>query len=1321
MAKEMAKKPITGLFYDEGYEYLSTIEPTSKEPITFRLRAVKDNVTKAELVLSNDKGETWQRFPMKKDGDDRTGYFEFFKVTVPAQKLLFKYLFYCENEDPANATYYCKEYYGKEIPALSDDPIQTDSQWCLVPDHHTPDWAKGTIWYSIMPDCFYNGDPTNDEDCSGANLSNSWNHCKHMLDDKFGGDCRGIEKMGHYVKDLGCESIFFNPFFKSFQNACYGPEFYKQIENSFGNRQALIRMGNRLHELGLHYVVDVVFSFNEHNSIWYDKEGMWPFPTAAHDWNNKYHDFFWFTGEKGDCKSYRGLWGGIELNHANKELAKELYSGEDAYLPYIVKTYNFDGFRYDTGGALYGEDENGKRIGDPDVVSKMRPYLRALNPEFFMFSEYSIWKAIQPGTAWDCRWNIDFVHHTRSYVMGETKPSRMKECFDLEILGLPRTAALCEYTSACDHDHRRTEYFEDWQRFPLWIMIFSLPCAPCFYYGDEFNINRDSIMFGSFYAMEWDESNWDYQALNMSKALVELRKTQSCIRKGIFKYVAVDDDANILSFARMDENGTAIAVCNHNPTATTMSINVRELGEPDGTLFTDWLTGKQYVAENGYIYADIIAGGTVIVRGDQSSTYKCGYEVSKIGESEATVLGDGLDAFTVSGTGTFGAADAYTFVNRDAFNACGIAARLDGKKNDVALLIREDLTADAVLAGAYVKGDRLFAVTRKTKGGAVKKTLLGTVAPHTYVRVSRDGTNEFSVETTMTVGTPWQKAASFHVDLSNRVKVGFAALGGTSKLTDIVLSSPRAEVLFDDFKHGVSAMFDRDASEAHYTKNGLTLVPVGDRAEWLTNGPDDDWTFKTEFKGNGEYAGVISKQDDDNYVVAGRKVEDGKPVFFLGRATNGVLLTYFSVPDTKPNAKATVQLQRVGTTYGAVCSYDGANWQQIGYDLIANYSRERIGLVTVGGEATYRYASFGNAVEDGASSNTPRTVGTLKADTPLFDDVQKNPHYRIVSGDWEYANEGYIQKSTEAAQMGIENKKHKYFKVHTTFVVEKGKGYIGFEFAKKAHNTPMGDGIQLLYDNKAGLVRLVKEGTTLAEAAVAPEEENALRLCAIYRDDVFTLFAGLDATPVMQVKLIADAGYIAYVMKGVVAHINSEYVGSEDSTWAFHYPHGSSNDGIENKWIHTFNFISRQGVAYTDYVMRVTVRPLEFWDGNSDQFAAVCLAEPEHANGRKSTLSVRIRRNNQLQLMNDKEVVGRASYKNKDHVDLLVVKQGKKTEVYVDYATPPALTFTEKVVRGGAISFSTQYVRARYEKFEVLDLNPGADAKETALWKAWTK
>ena len=42
------------------------------------------------------------------------------------------------------------------------DEVQSYYSFHLVPDFHTPDWAKGAVFYQTFVDRFCNGDPSND-------------------------------------------------------------------------------------------------------------------------------------------------------------------------------------------------------------------------------------------------------------------------------------------------------------------------------------------------------------------------------------------------------------------------------------------------------------------------------------------------------------------------------------------------------------------------------------------------------------------------------------------------------------------------------------------------------------------------------------------------------------------------------------------------------------------------------------------------------------------------------------------------------------------------------------------------------------------------------------------------------------------------------------------------------------------------------------------------------------------------------------------------------------------------------------------------------
>lgn len=1313
---DISESAITNLFHDPGYKYISSIEPGADQPIEVRLRTKADNVTQAFVEISSD-GTNWTAYEMVKEGRDKTGYYDFFKGVIPPQRQMFKYCFRCLNDDPANTVYYARTYIGPEQQNFTEKALEWDNCWALNPTLHTPDWAKGALWYSIMPDCFYNGDPANDEVFSGNNYSNSWNHVHHDLGDKYGGDLRGIAKKLNHLQSLGIDAIFMDPAFRSNQNAGYGPEFYKQIEHSMGNKSAMAALSKAIHEKGMRFIMDVVFSFVQPQSIWYNDNNLYPFPGAQQDWNSPYHDWFWFTGEKGDTRTYKSLWGGVELNHCNESLCKEIYSGEDAYLPRLLKEpFSFDGFRFDTGGALYGTDENGKRVGDPIIVGRMRPYLKACNPEAMIMSEYSMHPAIDSG-AWDARWNLQFVKEIQRYITGEIPESEIYHWLDFEVMNIPRTAALCQYFALSDHDRPRNHRREKYAIRPAQLILMTMVGAPCIYYGDEFDITREDYS-SSFYAMDWHEERWDYATLHFHRALSDMRKKNSCLRQGIVKFLSVDDENHIMAFARMDENGTAVTVASRNPYSVRFAVNVRDLEDVDGTVYTDWLTGKQYVAKDGFIEADVMAGGTVLVKGTASAKDKGGYVFETIGNGKAEAVLQDVRTFTVNGKGD---TDNFVFAHTEVFGACNATAKFVTTEGDALLLVRNDTAADSAFVGAGVEDGKLYLLVREQKGDAIQKTVLATASAGVYVRLVRDAYNRFTVLTTRTPGSAWQEAGAAYAALNNHAKAGFAVLQGEVTLDCVKVAYEKESVKCDDFRHGVSAMFDHaEGCPLCYTADGLQMQPNG-LTTLLTNAPYEDWTLKAEMSytpvADG-FAGVISRQDGENFVVAGRKTENGRSVLFLGRANNGKLLTYYSVPDAQPEKKVTVQLQRIGTTYAAVYSYDGTHWNLIGRGLNANYCVERAGLVVDGTQAAlFDYVSFGDAIHDGKSTNTPRTPGVAAPDYSYMQDTEIQPAYRIVSGDWAYANEGYIQKSTDIAQMGIPNKTFGDLRADGTYVIDRGQGFVGFEFGKKGFDTPLGDGILFCYD-ESGLVQVKQGDTVLGSAKLTADYGTEQRLCVDMKDGKLTVFAGEEGTPILHIALQAPRGYVAYVTKGVVAHINNANIASNDTVLYRFHGYRYHADGFSNTWEHTLSFVNPFGIAMTDYVAtaKVTVDKIPSYVKNP--YVGVYFSGIEGKFYEGTALNVTMDKNGWLMLRDGEKVLQRRQLPAEQRgFAVMIVKKGCDYRIYIDGAKEPTFTYTDAVLRGGVLSFVSNELKASFREVDFADLQPDETAETAKMFQ----
>ena len=110
-----------------------------------------------------------------------------------------------------------------------------------IPNFHTPDWAKGAVFYQIFVDRFYNGDPSNDVETREyyylGNYSqqvDDW-HKPPATDgvrEFYGGDLQGIIDKLDYLQELGVDVIYFNPIFVSPSNHKYDIQDYDNIDNA---------------------------------------------------------------------------------------------------------------------------------------------------------------------------------------------------------------------------------------------------------------------------------------------------------------------------------------------------------------------------------------------------------------------------------------------------------------------------------------------------------------------------------------------------------------------------------------------------------------------------------------------------------------------------------------------------------------------------------------------------------------------------------------------------------------------------------------------------------------------------------------------------------------------------------------------------------------------------------------------------------------------------------------------------------------------------------------------------------------------------------
>ena len=97
------------------------------------------------------------------------------------------------------------------------------------------DYFKDLIFYEIYPTSFY--------DSNGDGI----------------GDLNGIKEKLDYVKDLGFNAIWLNPFYKSpFKDGGYDVSDFFDVDPRFGTLKDFDAMIKRAHDLGIKVIIDLV-------------------------------------------------------------------------------------------------------------------------------------------------------------------------------------------------------------------------------------------------------------------------------------------------------------------------------------------------------------------------------------------------------------------------------------------------------------------------------------------------------------------------------------------------------------------------------------------------------------------------------------------------------------------------------------------------------------------------------------------------------------------------------------------------------------------------------------------------------------------------------------------------------------------------------------------------------------------------------------------------------------------------------------------------------------------------------------------------------
>ena len=1281
------------LFHDQGDVYLSDFEPTDSEDVTVRLRVRRGNAVNVYVEWTTDLDKTsqeeisWQKADMVFDHADETDYYDYFKGTIPAQKSAYRYHFVIENKK--QTVFYAGrniEIAKKNSDGSYINPFEGYSKdFLLQVNFSTPDWSKGALWYSLMPDSFFNGDPTNDK-YGGAIEQTPWGAVDNGGLSYMGGDLQGIYEKIDYLKELNCTGLFINPIWLANHNAGYGFFDGTLLDSTFGNEQLLKKLTSELHENNIRIMLDGVFNYFIGNSKYVNSSGLWPtVGKATSDKNSEYYDVFMHDSQG---KLLTNQFGYV-VDFASEKAQELIYSSPDSMMQYYILNCGIDGWRLDSA-ILYTASDG--RSGT-EIIQDMRKYLKEVAPDSLLCLENANEAGMYTDYAADTYWNQRFLKSVEAFMDGDVNKSTinlLSSNLYEAVLGLPRAVAHSSYNMLTNHDTDRILYLMEndvAKAQSLYLMVMTYMGSPTIFYSEETGINTGDRFF---IGMNWDRSTWNYDIYNLIRSLGEFRAANEDLFKyGILENLGVDETNLLMKYRRSYGDTNILTVLNPNGEIKNgVEIDVRGMELKDGEKIYDYLSGNSYTVSGGKVTIKVMPYGALL-------TNKSGNEWAGkwelVGSGNGEVRQEGEADYAVNGEGTLGAG---RYAVLPMYNNGAIKFSAEG---NVLVTMRSGMEDGSDYYGVEIRGTQCEV---KQRSGGEEKTLTTIeISAGETLYLVRGNDNEFRVER----GEGQIVSGSEgYIEAGNKIYCGFGALSGEGKVRNVQLEA-RDGQKSTEFVKTTDSMMDTygeiNASEAGNGK--LTLKASKNGVYRLTHAPMRDYTIKTEMTGTPKANGVMGLtvwQSENCYIFAGRAFIDGQSKLVLGQMVNGTLFLHSSIPDV--NGTIVLQLERTGTNWAARYRLSSeADFVLIGQHLIANFSDMYAGLVNVGtSSAEFSYFCFGDSIHDGESYSAHVGYGMREQNSSASASYSL-VGYQTEGGKWSMINGGFLQSETaEQTKLKTNQGNFKGFRADYSLLIRevKNDGYVALRFGANYSLR--------LY--KSGKLELLLGAETLSQANVTDMPDEPLRIMAIMTDGgVFTVYVGTE----MNLKIYQEE--LSVVAAPV--YIEGSNASYKVDTMQF------------QPYTATHNI-----AAVTDFVATLNIRSLK-------QTNILNKAELGFVFGgsvgckKQGAMFVGINSKKEAYIQYDGKILVSerlGEQFDEGNIYLTLVVQDKKIMLFADsyvsgdengkqdYSTVPILEYEDSVVRGGVASLYFANGQAEYNRFQVYGLQPEEDYTQTDIF-----
>ena len=441
------------------------------------------------------------------------------------------------------------------------------------------DWVRHAVFYQIFPDRFARGR----EAGAQAGRFEPWGAPPTRQGYK-GGDLWGVRERLGYLQDLGVTALYLNPVFQSAANHRYHTCDYHRVDPLLGGDEAFDALLAEAHRRGLRIVLDGVFN--------HTGRGFFPFHDIlengpASPWLDWYEiDGFPLSAYSGRRKAGYACWYGLralpKLNHRNPAVREYLMRVGEHWV-----RRGIDGWRLDVP----------MEIDAPGFWEEFRQRVKAVNPEAYLVGE--VWGeagAWLDGTRFDGVMNYPLAVATLAFAGGDRIDRRLagnpqfRPCPPLsarEYAGrvqdlldrCPGNTRFTQLNLLGSHDTPRllTMVRGDRRRASLAaFLLFTLPGAPCVYYGDEVGLpgRKDPDCRRGFP----ERAAWNERLLETFRRLIALRQSLPALRTGSFR--TLHAGGRLFAFERKLAGEQVIAAVNagETPAPLPLPVGFRNLG-----------------------------------------------------------------------------------------------------------------------------------------------------------------------------------------------------------------------------------------------------------------------------------------------------------------------------------------------------------------------------------------------------------------------------------------------------------------------------------------------------------------------------------------------------------------------------------------------------------------------------------------------------------------------------------------------------------------------------------------------------------------------